>query len=418
MWMWHDVPRNDDDQDADGDTQLHSAEGSPQSSGDEHDTFLRRSRDASHATTDAQSTARPVDTPRRSHESTGPIGIALAPATASDSGRRYVISREQLAEPSLGSPQNRDLVKAPDEAEFGPDEPLLPPPALNLNVSHGSQKSLLNSERSMTPGNDPELALLYTAQRVQVGPSTQPPSGAPWHGMPNFLRRSWLNPRTRSATPTTASPKSSFFGRQFTDNELNPQPRPEMSYRDGPRPISGVSALSAGSARSGNTVFYDAASREDVSSIPPVPPLPQGTASTSRNGYTGLSPLSADPIRASDESAGLPAYDPTLPSAGNPDDAVDYLDVPIPLPASPFASSTRGLSAPPGLTAPGSHSQHDLAADLSPDASGAINMELLEEAPPAAGESWRQIARALPVYHERRTTFGLVSLLSLILWPR
>ena len=97
MWMWHDIPRNDDDQDADGDTQLHSAEGSPQSSSDEHDTFLCCSRDASHATTDAQSTAHPVDTPRRSHESTGPIGIALALATVSDSRRRYVILRERLA---------------------------------------------------------------------------------------------------------------------------------------------------------------------------------------------------------------------------------------------------------------------------------------------------------------------------------
>jgi hypothetical protein len=45
-------------------------------------------------------------------------------------------------------------------------------------------------------------------------------------------------------------------------------------------------------------------------------------------------------------------------------------------------------------------------------------MELLEEAPPAAGESWRQIAQALPVYHERRTVFGLVSLLSLNFWLR
>ncbi|KAI0246792.1 hypothetical protein BJV78DRAFT_1157633 [Lactifluus subvellereus] len=423
MWMWHDVPRNDDDQDADVDTQLHSAgEGSPQSSGDEHDTFLRHSRDASHGTRDAQSTARPVDTPRRSHESTGPIGIALAPvskATAGDSGRRYIISREQLAEPSSGSLQNRDLVKAPDEAELGPDEPLLPPPTLNLNVSHGSRKSLLNSERSMTPGNDPELALLYTAQRVQVGQSSQPPSESPWHGsigIPSILRRSWLSPRTRSATPSTSSPKSSFFGRQLTDNELevgrglNLQLRSEMSHRDGARPISGVSALSAVSARSGNTVFYDASSREDVSSPPPpVPPLPQGTASTGRNGYVGLSPLSADPIRASDESEGPPAYEPTSPNTGNSDDAVDYLDVPIPRPASPFASasSTRRLSAPPGLTIPGSYPQHDLAVDPSPDASGGINMELLEEAPPAAGESWRQIAQALPVYHERRTTFGL-----------
>ncbi|KAI0246791.1 hypothetical protein BJV78DRAFT_1157632 [Lactifluus subvellereus] len=55
---------------------------------------------------------------------------------------------------------------------------------------------------------------------------------------------------------------------------------------------------------------------------------------------------------------------------------------PSPRPASLFAS-TRRLSAPPGLTAP--------------DASGAINMELLED--------------ALPVYQDRRMTFGLLYLL-------
>ncbi|KAI0247683.1 hypothetical protein BJV78DRAFT_1243176, partial [Lactifluus subvellereus] len=95
-----------------------------------HDAFLRRGRDASHGTRDAQSTARLVDTPRRSHESAGPIRIALAPDSKAT--------------------------------------PLLPPHTLNLNVSRGSRRYLLNSERSMTPGNDPELALLYMAQRVQV----------------------------------------------------------------------------------------------------------------------------------------------------------------------------------------------------------------------------------------------------------
>ncbi|KAI0247673.1 hypothetical protein BJV78DRAFT_1243062 [Lactifluus subvellereus] len=45
--------------------QLHSTgEGSPQSRGDDHDAFLRRGRGASHDMRDAQSTARPVDTPR------------------------------------------------------------------------------------------------------------------------------------------------------------------------------------------------------------------------------------------------------------------------------------------------------------------------------------------------------------------
>ncbi|KAI0245500.1 hypothetical protein BJV78DRAFT_1262746 [Lactifluus subvellereus] len=44
------------------------------------------------------------------------------PSIPRDSGRRYVISRERLAEPPSDSLQNHDLVKAPDEAELGPDD--------------------------------------------------------------------------------------------------------------------------------------------------------------------------------------------------------------------------------------------------------------------------------------------------------
>ena len=128
--------------------------------------------------------------------------------TVSDPGGRYVISCEQLAELSLDSLQNYGL----DEAEFGPDVPLLPPPTLNFNVSHGSQKSLLITKRSMTPG---ELALLYTA--ACAGRTKYPAtSGMPWHeatGIPNILRGSWLNPSTRSVALTTSLPKFSVFGR-------------------------------------------------------------------------------------------------------------------------------------------------------------------------------------------------------------
>jgi hypothetical protein len=277
----------------------------------------------------------------------------------------------------------------------------------------------------MTPGNDPESALLYTARRVQVGQSSHTSSGTPWReaiGIPNILRRSWLNPKRRSATPSTSSPKSSFIARQLTDNEveagrsLNAQRRSEMSYRDGTRPVSGVSALSAGSVRSGNTIFYDAPSRENLSSTPPLgPPPAHVTTSAGRSGYAGSSPLAADPMRVSEESEEPPAFEPTAPNTGNPDDGLDILDVPIPRPASPFASasSTRRLSAPPGLTPPDSNAQRDLGASLSLDPSNAIEFGMLEDAPPAARDSWRQIAQGLPVHRERRTTFGLVSLSSL-----
>ena len=72
----------------------------------------------------------------------------------------------------------------------------------------------------MTPGNDPESALLYTAQCVQVGKSAQSSGWAEGIGMPSILRRSWLTPTRRAGTPTTPSQKSSFIGRQLTDSEL------------------------------------------------------------------------------------------------------------------------------------------------------------------------------------------------------
>ena len=442
MWMWHDVHRNDYDQDADLDAQLRSpGEGSPTGSGDERDAFLRRSGDAPSGARNGEPTARLVDAPRSSQDSSGrPIGIALTAGagvamasgafedksprlSGASHGGRHFISREQLAEASV-SPQSPDFPKSPEEAELGPDAPLLPPPAFNLNVSHGSRKSLLPSERSMTPGNDPESAMLYTAQRVRVGKNAVPSSssGTSWPealGIPSILRRSWLSPKPRSDTPTTVSTKSSLLARQLTDNELeagrslNAQMRTEMGYRDGARPVSGASGLSTGSGRSGNTVFYDAQSREDVASTstpPPVPPLPQGTTSTGRSGPAAPSPLSAEPMRASEESEGPPAYEPTASGSSKKYALADFLDSPVPRPASPFASvsSAKALSPPPGLALPNPHVWRDSATTPS-NISGGVDIDLLEEAPPAAGESWRQLAQGVPSLHERRTTFGLVS---------
>ncbi|KAI0261169.1 hypothetical protein BC834DRAFT_972946 [Gloeopeniophorella convolvens] len=439
MWMWHDVERPDDDREADLGTELRSpGEGSPRGSGDEHDPFLRPSSDAPGAK-EGEPSARLVDAPPASRDSTGPIGIALTAGTGTASTRpwgfkstptstsnvteRHIISRDQLSEMYPRSPQSPGFPGSPEDTEPGPDAPLLPPPTVNANISHGSRKSLMPSERSMTPGNDPESARLYTAQRVHVGRSPQASSSgshSPWPeaiGIPSILRRSWLNPRTRPTTPSSVSPQSSFASRPLTDNELEAGRsltplRTEMGYRDGLRPISGVSGLSTGSGRSGNTVFFDAQSGEDLAqSPPPVPPLPQGTASTGRSGVSGPSPLSAQPIRASSESDHPPAYEPIPSNASKAEEAIDFLDMPVPRPASPFASvsstsTSNKLPPPPGLGLPVPHVWRDSASDPS-DVSGAINIEFLEDAPPEAGEGWRQIAQALPGPEERRTTFGM-----------
>jgi len=216
--------------------------------------------------------------------------------------------------------------------------------------------------------------------------------------------------------------KSSFAGRQLTDvleagRSHDIQLRSEPSYRDAIHLISGVSIIDSGSARLGNTVFYDAQSREDLASTPssPVPQLPQGMSTGRSGGTAGPSPLSAAPIRAASQSEESPVHQPKQPDGRKShDDAADYLDAPIPRPASPFASvsSTNRLPSPPGLRVP------DLDPTVVPssDISDAINAELLEEEPPAAGENWRQIAQGLSTSHKLPTKFGLVvSVLSSII---
>jgi hypothetical protein len=148
----------------------------------------------------------------------------------------------------------------------------------------------------MTPGNDPEFALLYTAQHVQVDKSAQSrvPGCTVSCGKQETLR-----------DPNYSITKSSFVGHQFTDSELETGRTPNvqhsgLGYNDAVRLILGVNMMSSGSARSGDTVFYDGQTREDLASIPsPVPPLPQGMASIGRSGGTaGPSPLSAALVRA------------------------------------------------------------------------------------------------------------------------
>ena len=63
---------------------------------------------------------------------------------------------------------------------------------------------------------------------------------------------------------------------------------------------------------------------------------------------------------------------------------------------------------PPGLGLPTPHVERDSATTTS-TTSGGIDIDLLEETLQAAGESWRELAQGLPSFHERRTTFGLVS---------
>jgi len=110
----------------------------------------------------------------------------------------------------------------------------------------------------------------------------------------------------------------------------------------------------------------------------------QGTSSTGRSGRVGPSPLSAKPPRASDKGEILPERDPSPPGALRPDSVVDYPDVLIPRPTSPFASvpscnrqPCNRQPPPPGL---GVSEPSPVAAPS--DVGVTINIESLEEEPP------------------------------------
>jgi hypothetical protein len=97
----------------------------------------------------------------------------------------------------------------------------------------------------------------------------------------------------------------------------------------------------------------------------------------------------------------------TLAPSGafRPDNVIGYLNAPIPRPASPVASASgERLPPSPGLGG----SEPFPATASSSDVGVTINLELLEEEPPAAGESWGRMAQGLPSLLERRSTFGLV----------
>jgi len=105
-----------------------------------------------------------------------------------------IILREQLAELSSDLPPASDFSKPHDESDLDPNTPLLQPPTIVLNASSGSRKSLLASEQ-MTPSlpsfTQHNVCMSVKAYRHQVC---------------NVLRWSWVNPKPRSATPTTSSP--------------------------------------------------------------------------------------------------------------------------------------------------------------------------------------------------------------------
>ncbi|KZV77223.1 hypothetical protein PENSPDRAFT_679420 [Peniophora sp. CONT] len=190
------------------------------------------------------------------------------------------------------------------------------------------------------------------------------------------------------------------------------------------RPVSGATV---GSAKSSDTVFYDAPSRfgtpvqggtmssggsRTAVDIPPVPPLPTATTAPLRiRSRDGMRPRGGSEPPAY-ESLQMPAstYSPTFHTP------IDDLNDEPPRPVSPFATASTA-TAHSRPTIPSSLAMPTVAAwnrsgsnSPSPRDSGMgsqelITIDVLEEAPPEAGVNWNLLRRTEDT-NARRTTFG------------
>ncbi|RPD54342.1 hypothetical protein L226DRAFT_575732 [Lentinus tigrinus ALCF2SS1-7] len=274
-------------------------------------------------------------------------------------------------------------------------------PAGSQPVAHSDEEAAASDSYTRTP-----------PRHSRNGSSRSRPAS---HSRPgSFARVSAHDP-----TPTTDS-----FGRRLRhDSGLG------FGLTD-ERPISTVSAQSAAS---GNTVFYDANSRpgssmgtrstggSGSSPIPPVPPVPQAHLAQP-------SPLSHEVRQSSasistESSYGEEITDrpPTYETATAPQSRtglqysdIDVLDMPAPRPASPFSQASGSRAMPPGLGLsmdqlpnPVAWRNSHASSGTPTDGTSGITIDVLEEAPPAAQGGWRSLAGGLRPTDGRRTTFGV-----------
>lgn len=274
-------------------------EGVPRESGGERDSFLRRSAEARDGMTERDTTARLVGG--------GVAAFAVASATGAASGGPDQRDRKSsgesgyasVSEPTANSNSTNPsrhiippgvLVRMYDEDGHSEDDhepqansPLLPPRTLDPDglgafglqrpsAAHKPSNTSLHSERSVTPGNEPEGATVHTARRVRLedmqraqpralssiednsSPEAGPSAWTRVVGLAGLSKRlSWLNRSpspplsSRPRTPRSPTRPTSFAGRGLADRDLENGRgllRAEMGYRLGEasRPISTVSS--------------------------------------------------------------------------------------------------------------------------------------------------------------------------------
>ena len=370
--------------------------------------------------------------------------------------------------------------------------PLLPPPPLD-SLELGGRRASLGSEKSKATSNarsimseksgdtdfhEPEGAELLTARRVKVGqlgnpgPSTSvaTPNVLGLDRLANLGRMSWFKRMSFIGAPAGSQPvarSEDSYTRTPPRHSRNgsSRSRPASHSRPGsfarvsahdPTPTTDsfgrrirhdsglafgltderpISTVSAQSAASGNTVFYDAHSRpgssmgtrstggSSSSPIPPVPPVPQAHLAQPSPLSHEVRQSSASISTESSYGQEITDHPPTYESATAPQSRtglqysdIDVLDMPAPRPASPFSQASGSRAMPPGLgfePLPNPavwRNSHASSGTLSPgtDGTSGISIDVLEEAPPAAQGGWRSLAGGLRPTDGRRTTFGVV----------
>ncbi|KAG8212821.1 hypothetical protein J3R82DRAFT_11115 [Butyriboletus roseoflavus] len=438
--------------------------GSPRDSGEEADSFLRRSRGASGH---ASATVRPVaslppgaappqivgstgsgDSGHTSSSAVtdygvllpggGPIGQAYRddahfPARPSSEVTGFIVPPGELLkiddeEEPLSPPRMYGVQRPNDPLLPEVFAPLLPPPPLDVDLYP-------------IPVSDTEDPKVYTARRVKVkelGPRSPTedissntraddgpvPGPSGWRnsiglGSISRLRKSWFGGSSRDTS------KSSGGRIRADDAEVNqsllsaPHVRSRVGLGltiDGERPMSSVSAKSA---ISGNTVYHDALSRLGTPvSLPSRAITPANARGPgSANGLAPPLPAGAPPAYAISDP-----YDSVGSRGSFPfSQGVDILDLPVPQPASPFAASggtsaaARNVATPPGLGDSQVRAWRDSLSVITGSSNNpSITIDVLDAEPPMAGEGWRSMAALLgtstdeagPDSGERRATVG------------
>ncbi|KAL4062939.1 hypothetical protein V8B97DRAFT_2089916 [Scleroderma yunnanense] len=323
-------------------------------------------------------------------------------------------------------------------------DPLLPqftslPPPPPLDIEKYSRRGSPANEKEKSvrslsyPASDMEASEIVTARRVRVrdvgarlpesegrasharfeaGPVAGPSSWRSSFGLSSLqkLRLSWFGSSSRHSHSSNGRARSDDI--ESSQSLLQaPRSRPRSGLGliiSGDRPIS---TLSTRSAVSGNTVYHDAPSHLGTPVSVPSRVMTPATGGGVTPGHDApLLPTGAPPAYALQDP-----YDSMGSRGSFPyPQGVDVLDLPVPVPASPFtASMGTSRGTPPGVQAQERALGESLSVITGSSDEANIAIDVLDAEPPRAGEGWRAMAEGRLIGRgsgsdngERHTTLG------------